>query len=189
MIMKNSIKSIFRSPPVLYTDRLTLRKLSKSDYCDMFEYSADKELTRYLTWEPHPDKNYTYKYLSYLQSRYRAYECFDWAIEYNGKMIGTCGFTALNEYSLYGEVGYVIAPKYQKMGIAPEAVRKVMEFGFNTLGLNRIEARFMIENTPSRKVMEKVGMTFEGILRESMYIKDRYVSVGICSILRSEYYN
>ncbi len=187
--MNKGIRSIFRDPPILYTDRLTLRRLTKNDYCDMFEYSCDPSLTKYLTWDPHPDKNYTHKYLTYIQSKYRSMEFFDWAIIYNGKMVGTCGFTTLNEQDNYGEIGYVVSPAYQNMGIATEAVTKVLEFGFDVLKLNRIEARFMIENSASRKIMEKVGMTFEGVLRESMYIKGRYVSVGIFSILRSEYYN
>ncbi len=187
--MNNGIKSIFRDPPILYTNRLTLRKLAKTDYNDMFEYSSNSDLTKYLTWDPHPDKNYTHKYLSYIQSKYRSCEFFDWAIIYNGKMIGTCGFTTLNDQDLCGEIGYVVSPNYHNMGIATEAVERVLEFGFDVMGLHRIEARYMLDNLPSRKVMEKVGMTFEGVLRESMYIKNRYVSVGICSILRSEYYS
>ena len=185
--MTKGLKSIFRDPPVLYTDRLTLRRMLKNDYEDMFDYCKSKELTRYLTWSPHPDKGYTHKYLSYVQSKYRAGEFFDWAIVYEGKMIGTCGFTALSEEHLKGEIGYVISEKYHNMGIATEAVKRVIEFGFETLGLRRIEAHYMVGNDASRRVMEKAGMTFEGILRDSMYVKGRYVSVGICSILIKEY--
>ncbi|MBQ3528511.1 MAG: GNAT family N-acetyltransferase [Clostridia bacterium] len=185
--MNNTIKSIFRDPPVLYTDRLTLRRMLKSDYDDMFEYCQSRELTKYLTWEAHPDKGYTHKYLTYIQSKYRAGEFFDWAVIYEGKMIGTCGFTNIWENHLKAEIGYVISPKYQNMGIATEAVNKVIEFGFETLGLHRIEAHYMVGNDASRRVMEKAGMTFEGILRDSMYVKGRYVSVGICAILSTEY--
>ena len=81
-----------------------------------------------------------------------------------------------------------MSPRYHNHGIATEVVSRVIDFGFNTLGLNRIECRYMIGNDASRRVMEKVGMTYEGTLRESMYVKGRYVSVGICSILRSEYF-
>ena len=102
-------------------------------------------------------------------------------------MIGTCGVTALNEACFSGEVGYVINPQYSNMGIATEAVKRVLEFGFEVLGLRRIEAHYMPENKASRRVMEKCGMTFEGILRKSMMVKGKLIDVGICSILRSEF--
>jgi len=66
-------------------------------------------------------------------------------------------------------------------------LEKVIEFGFENLGLNRIEARFMEGNDSSRRVMEKVGMTFEGIQREAMLIKGNYANVGVCAILASEW--
>ncbi|MBQ2729517.1 MAG: GNAT family N-acetyltransferase [Clostridia bacterium] len=182
------IKTIFRDPPVLYTERLTLRKMERGDYIDMFDYARLPEVTRYLTWEPHPDKMYTMRYLSHVQSKYRCAEFYDWAIIHSGHMIGTCGFTTIDEANLCGEIGYVVSPRYHNHGIATEVVSRVIDFGFNTLGLNRIECRYMIGNDASRRVMEKVGMTYEGTLRESMYVKGRYVSVGICSILRSEYF-
>ncbi|MBE6586899.1 MAG: GNAT family N-acetyltransferase [Ruminococcaceae bacterium] len=185
--MNNSLKQIFRAPPVLYTERLVLRKLERYDWLDMYEYSKDRSLTRYLTWEPHPDSNYTMKYLSYVQSQYRAGKFFDWAVVCGEKMIGTCGFTSIDEEHLRAEIGYVISPHYQNRGFATEAVNRVLEYGFDVLGLERIEAHYMPENTASRRVMEKCGMTFEGILRRFMLVKGRQIDVGVCSILRSEY--
>ena len=61
------------------------------------------------------------------------------------------------------------------------------ELGFEELKLHRIEARFIQGNERSRRVMEKVGMRFEGIMREGMRIKGNYLNIGICSILQSEW--
>ena len=102
-------------------------------------------------------------------------------------MIGTCGFTRFHTDANSAEIGYVLNPLYWGLGIAPEAVRAVMRFGFRELHLHRIEARYMVGNNRSRRVMEKVGMEFEGISRESMFVKGKYVSVGTCAILRGEY--
>lgn len=184
------IKSIFRAPPELHTERLTLRKLLPRDKGDMFEYARDPEVTRFLTWLPHHSEAYTHSYLTYVQSQYRAKKFYDWAVtcKDSGKMIGTCGFTNIDEKNLCGEVGYVIAPLYQNRGLATEAVREVIRFGFEELSLERIEARYMVGNNASRAVMEKCGMSFEGVLRRSLYVNDRFVDVGVCSILRSEYF-
>ncbi len=207
---REEIQRIFRDPPTLQTKRLTLRKMLKSDYHDMYEYACQPQVTKYLLWDVHDSEAYTYKYLQYIQSRYRQGEFYDWAVvakeEMIGrpgeklrrsllppsaasrKMIGTCGFTRFQHEHRCGEVGYVLNPAYWGLELAPEAVSAVLRFGFCELRLNRIEAKYMAENHASRRVMEKVGMRFEGITRESMFVKGEFVSVGICSILRREYF-
>ena len=189
MIQHEELTHLFRDPPVLDTPRLYLRKMLKKDSADMYEYACQKEVTRYLLWEPHESEAYSQKYLSYLQSRYRAGDFYDWAVIWRetGKMIGTCGFTRFNTDANSAELGYVLNPSFWGMGIAPEAVRAVMRFGFTELQLHRLEARYMVGNDQSRRVMEKVGMTFEGVNRDSMFVKGNYVSIGICAILLPDY--
>ena len=186
---KEIIYRVFSHLPELLTERLTLRKMLVSDTQDMFEYASRSDVTRYLTWLPHSDRAYTREYLQYLGNRYAAGMFYDWAIVYepDGKMVGTCGFTSFNCASDSAEVGYVLNPDYWGRGIAGEALERVLQFGFEELKLHRIEARFMKENERSRRVMERAGMTFEGYLRDAMLVKGSYVTVGICSILRSEW--
>lgn len=186
---KEAIYKIFARMPRLETERIVMRRVSLDDIDDMYEYAKDATLTKYLTWSPHPDKAYTFEYVSYLQSRYKSGEFFDWAVTLRdgGKMIGTCGFTRFDFQHNSGEIGYVINSDYHGKGIATEAVSEVIRFGFERLGLNRIECKFMIENAASRRVMEKNSMTFEGVYRQGMLVKGIYRDIGVCSILRSEY--
>lgn len=186
---KEKIYRIFSHIPELTTPRLTLRRMLVDDCSDMYEYASRQDVTKHLTWYPHPDRAYTREYLQYLGRRYSAGMFYDWAIVYEPdcKMVGTCGFTSFNFISDSAEVGYVLNPVYWGKGIMQEALDRVLRFGFENLGLNRIEAKFMEDNVRSRHVMEKAGMTFEGILREAMLVKGGYVNVGICSILRSEW--
>ena len=186
---RDEITRIFRNPPYIETRRLVLRKMQKNDAADMYEYASRSDVTRYLLWEPHESESYTHKYLSYIQSRYRAGDFFDWAITLkdSGKMIGTCGFTKITVEYNSAEIGYVLNPSYWGYGIAPEAVTAVMRYGFNELRLHRIEARYMIGNDRSRRVMDKIGMQFEGISRDSMHVKGKYVSIGTCAILCGEF--
>ena len=179
----------FKDPPTLFTERLVLRRLLKSDHLDMFEYASNPGVTKYLLWEPHTSERYTFRYLQFIQSKYRSGEFYDWAVvdKRTGKMIGTCGFTRFDFENNSAEIGYVLNPAFWHRGIAAEAVRRVLDFGFTILGLHRIEAKFMVGNDNSRRVMEKSGMTFEGILRDSLFIRNRYVSVGVCSITEAEF--
>lgn len=176
--------------PEITTERLILRRMMATDAGDMYEYACQKEVTEYLTWFPHPDPVYTRDYLEYLGTRYRVGDFFDWAItlKESGKMIGTCGFTSFDYANDSAEMGYVLNPEYRGRGIVPEALQAIMKFGFDNLGLHRAEAKFIEGNDASRRVMEKVGMSFEGIRREGMLIKGKYKNIGVCAVLRDEFY-
>ncbi len=187
--MANMLKSIFRDPPVLQTNRLILRRMQRSDSRDMFEYAKDPTVTRFLTWDPHPDEAYTRRYLTYVSSRYKAGEFFDWALILNGenKMIGTCGFTRIDCKNRLGEAGYVLNKNYWGRGLATEALQRVVQFAFEVLGLDRVESRFMEGNIPSKRVMEKAGMTFEGFADAPLLTKGSSVAVGVCSITKDTF--
>lgn len=188
---RQTVYHIFSHIPRLETDRLLLRALTVSDAEDMYDYAHRADVTKHLTWDPHPNISYTREYLAYISAHYRAGDFFDWAVvdRESDRMIGTCGFTRFHYEADSAEIGYVIHPSYWGRGIATEAVDAVIRFGFQRLELNRIEARFMEGNTASRRVMEKNGMSFEGMMRQSMYIKGEYRNVGVCSLLRREYYS
>ena len=183
------LKHIFSRMPNLETTRLTLRRMTPKDAPDMYEYACRESVTRYLLWSPHPDENSTRRYLEQLQDQYKSGDFYDWAITLteNGKMIGTCGYTEIDLQNERGEVGYVLNPDYWGQGIACEAVMAVLEYGFTSLGLYRIEAHYIIGNDRSRRVMEKCGMTFEGILRSFMLIKGEHRDIGICAITKPDY--
>ena len=188
---REEVYRIFSNIPELRTERLTLRRMKVGDSFDMFEYACREDVTEFLLWKPHPDLAYTREYLQFVATHYEIGDFFDWAVVWRDqdKMIGTCGFTRLDYTHNVGEIGYVINPLFRGMGIAGEAVREVMRFGFEVLGLNRIEAKFMEGNAASLRVMEKTGMTFEGFRRKSMKIKGKYETVGYCSILRDEFFD
>lgn len=189
--MRNDYQNFFKTDnSVIETPRLRLRRMSVRDKSDMFLYASRDEVTKYLLWRTHKDEESTKRYLSYVVSLYRTGEFFDFAIEYreNGKMIGTCGFAAVDFQNDCAEIGYVISPDYWGKGIASEAVSAIMQFAFCDLDINRIEARYMTENAASRRVMEKCGMTFEGVFRKKLFVKGEYRDIGVCSMLAEEYF-
>lgn len=175
--------------PILETPRLLLRQMERSDATDMYEYARLQETTRYLLWSPHPSPEYTRAYLTMIGRFYRKGQFFDWAVveKASGRMIGTCGFTRLEQNHRVGEIGYVLNPAYHGRGFATEAASAVIRYGFETLELNRIEGRYMVENIASRKVMEHCGLVFEGVLRQSMMVKGRFRDIGLCSLLLTDY--
>ncbi len=186
---KETLLQIFSHIPELETNRLTLRAMHVKDAADMYDYAKDPEVTKYLLWRPHPNVDYTKKYLEYLAGRYRIGAHYEWAMidKATGHMIGTCGFASIDCHNNRAELGYVLHPDHRGKGLVTEAARRVLRFGFSVLNLNRIEARYMIENTASRRVMEKLGMRFEGVTRDAMLVKGLYRDIGTYAILAKEF--
>lgn len=186
---REKILKIFTKMPTLRTERLVLRPMRTDDAYDMYEYACRDDVTEFLLWSPHESVGYTREYLAYIETRYPKGEFYDWAITLadSGKMIGTVGFTKIHTAHNAAEIGYVLNPEYHHLGLGFEAASRIVDFGFEELSLNRIEARFMQGNAASLHVMEKLGMTLEGYARDGMLVKGSYRTIGTCSILRNEW--
>lgn len=186
---KEKIFKVFTNIPTLHTERLSLRAMHPIDAEDMYDYASRPEVTKYLLWKEHKSVGYTKDYLFYIGTRYALGDFYDWAIidRESRRMIGTCGFTKIDAANDCAEIGYVLNPDFHGKGYATEAVKKIIDFGFSELSFNRIEARFMKGNEASLRLMQRVGMTFEGYMRDLIFVKGSYRTVGISSILRSEY--
>ena len=184
------LSAYFKGNLTLETDRLLIRKIKPSDSGAMYEYACKSETTKYLLWEPHPYYSYTVELTRFLQKEYSEGRFFDLAIIHKEakKMIGTVGFTTYDAKNLCAEVGYVISPDFWGKGIAVEALSVLLNFAFCELEVNRVEAKYIAENIPSLRVMQKCGMSFEGIQRKKLFIKGQFRDIGICSILKNEYF-
>lgn len=173
----------------LETDRLILRRFKITDAKDIFEnYASSDEVTRYLTWETHSNIYVTKEYLKNLIESYNDCKTFDWAIELKNenKIIGSIGAKNLDENVSKIEVGYCIGEKWWGYGIVTEAFQEVIRFLFREVGVNRIEAYHNVINLASGRVMQKCGMSFEGVLRQAYPFKNGVADVYIYSILKSD---
>lgn len=89
----------------------------------------------------------------------------------------------------HGEIEYVIGPAFQGKGYATEMTRAVIGFGFEKINFNRIEIDCRTENEASRRVIEKCGLTYEGVFRDFFWRKDHFEGRRVFSILKSEWKN
>ena len=185
------IKETFANPPTLETERLKLVKISPEHADDMYSYSCDPDVTKYLTWSCHSSVKETERYIKLLQKKYTAGIFNDWGLIHkdSGKFIGTCGFTSFDYEKNTAEIGYVLAKDYWGMGLAAEAARCVMEFGFDSFGLSGFCAKCMEGNDASMRVMQKVGMSFEGIYKNGMFIKGAYKTIVVYNVTKEKYYS
>ena len=180
---------ILKNLPTLETKRLILRKMTLDDARAVFAYASDPDVTRYVIWNMHRTIEDSKSFLRSLVEGYENAEAADWGIvcKENGRFIGGCGIAGWSLEHARAELGYVLSREYWGRGLMPEAVRAMIHFGFERMGLNRIEARCIAENAASEGVMEKVGMTHEGTLRQREFIKGAYQDIKLYAILKSEY--
>jgi len=177
------------SMPTLETDRLILRTMTMRDAADVFLYSKDEEVARHVLWSAQKDISEAREYLRYMARRYRNDEPSSWGIieKKTGRLVGTIGYMTYSEENNSVEVGYSLAHWLWNGGYMTEALSRVIEHTFDAMEINRIEAQHEITNPSSGRVMEKCGMLKEGVLRQRLYNKGRYVDVALYAIVKSDY--
>jgi [ribosomal protein S5]-alanine N-acetyltransferase len=183
-------RRVFSNLPELETERLLLRKMRLDDAEAMFAYASDPEVTRYVPWDTHRSMEDSESFLGFATEGYERGDFGGWGVvlKDDGVFIGTCGIdVGYAPEHARAELGYVLSREHWGKGLMPEAVRAVIRLSFGRMGLNRVEARCIAENTASARVMEKAGMTYEGTLREREFIKGAYRDMKLYSILRREY--
>ncbi|MRR09602.1 N-acetyltransferase [bacterium] len=175
--------------PALETARLRLRGFRTDDARDVFEYSSDPEVTRFVFWSPHATVQESSDFVNRHVQLAGNGELSSWAVEHKAddKLIGTCGFTWWRPEHGKAELAYALSRTYWNQGLVTEAAAACIAYGFDALKLNRIEARCMPENIASERVMQKCGMRYEGTMRQTMMVKGRYVDLKLYAILCGEW--
>lgn len=176
-------------PPRLETERLLLRALTPDDAAAIFSYASDPEVARYMLWDVHRSVGDAEAFLDLTLSRYESGGPPDWGMVYkgDGRLVGTLGFVGWEREHARAEIGYVLHRDYWGRGLVPEALGAMISFGFDRMGLNRIEARCVAENSASARVMEKAGMSYEGTMRQREFLKGEYRNMKLYAILKEEH--
>ncbi len=163
--------------PTLQTPRLTLRHFRADDAPAMLRELSDVEVARETLNIPHPYAiERAEEFLADIPKRFEAGKGVVWAIvdrasdagAAEGALIGAVGLN-LTRVHRRAELGYWIAKSRWGQGIATEASQAVLAYGFDALGLHRIEAHHFVENPASGAVMRKLGMQREGRLRATVW--------------------
>jgi ribosomal-protein-alanine N-acetyltransferase len=112
-----------------------------------------------------------------------------WGIARKGsdELIGTCGYYDWNKTSHRVEIGYDLEPAHWGEGIMSEALHAVLRYGFEEMGLNRVQAIIDSENVRSIKLVERLGFKKEGILRQNSYFRGRFRDEVCFSLLKEEW--
>ena len=176
-----------RLPETIVTERLRLRPWRLTDAEEVFVYAQKPEWSRFLRSLPRP-------YLREDADRFIARQLLldpvqhpAWAIEHEGRVIGGINLGFLFEHAS-AELGYSVDPACWNRGLCTEAARAVVDAAFVThADLNRVHARADANNAASQRVMEKIGMQKEGVLRMSKIERGEAFDEAWYAILRTEW--
>ena len=184
----SSPSAFFSRLPVLETESLLLRPVRRQDAKDIFAYSSDSDVSRYVLWEPHRTLSETREYIRYVRQLYHQGAPSSWAIALkdDGPVIGTIGFMWYSQENESGEVGYSLSRQYWNRGYATQALSAVVRSAFSHLPLYRIEAQHDLRNPASGRVMEKCGFCREGVMRGRLINKGEHIDVALYAILKSD---
>ena len=173
-------------PDVIRTERLELRPYREQDVDDILTYAKDPEWARFLSVPQPYTKKDAEQFIAVNLSADRNVD-LAWAIERQGKVIGGIDlwFDLPNRVA---ETGYSLSRDHWGQGYTTEAAEALIENAFmHCTELNRIKAMADPRNPASIRVMEKVGMTREGVLRQNRVTKGEIVDECWCGILRTEW--
>ncbi|QSX06904.1 GNAT family N-acetyltransferase [Sedimentibacter sp. zth1] len=178
-IYENRIKHL--GSVVLKTERLYLRKFSVDDAGKMFNnWAADEDVSKYTLWRPNKTVAETREYLRDWVDKYQFNEYYHWGIVVTetDELIGSISISSINNFLKTCNVGYTISKKYWNKGIATEALRKVLDYMVNIVGMEKIFAYHDVENKASGRVMQKCGMKY--IKRKKKIFLNTLKTVIVC---------
>ncbi len=153
-------------PDSLETERLLLRKPVIEDAKVIFTtYATDPDVARFMTWIPHKDLQETVEFVSSCIQDWSDHKSWPYVIMSNEVSHNLLGMIHLHRTKHDISVGYVLAKSCWGQGIATEALQSVVDLCFTQQSVYRVSTYCDLENVASARVMEKAGLTFEGMLK------------------------
>jgi RimJ/RimL family protein N-acetyltransferase len=173
----------------IQTARLGIRLVQRADLAALFEVNSDDEVTRYLpyaTWKDPADAGAWY---DRAVARHESGDGrqFVIALRETGQVIGACLLFRYDRNSARAETGYVLGRPYWGAGLALEAMKSLIGYAFQTLDLRRLEADIDPRNHASARLLDRLGFTREGLLRERWTVKGEPSDSAFYGLLRKEW--
>lgn len=174
---------------ILETENLLLRKITPEVYDFLFRSLSEEAIKSFLGLET--DEQFTKekeKYFKGMSTYNRSFVNFQIIDKSNDKIIGACGFHTWYIEHERAEIGYNLnSDQYKGKGIMTEALKTVVKYGFEQMGLNRIEALIAPHNEPSLRLVQNLGFVKEGHLRQHYFKNDIKEDSLFFALLKQDY--
>lgn len=175
--------------PVLKSDRLLLRPFLLTDASNVQRLAGNRAIADTTLNVPHPyEDGMAEEWILTHQPKSEAGELAAFAIttKVEGELIGAIGLRIDGPFSR-AELGYWIGEPYWGRGYCTEAATRIVQYGFAELELHRVHASYFARNPASGRVLQKIGMSQEGVARQHIRKWDNFEDLVMCGMLRSEW--
>lgn len=172
------------------TARLILRPFVREDADAMYRnWASDPEVTKFLSWPTYQSVDTAHEILGIWVPQYQDNTFYQWAVELKklGEVIGSISVVNSDERVDMVEIGFCIGRNWWGQGIMTEAFQKVIDFLFDEVGVQRIEAGHDPQNPASGAVQRKCGLKYEGTFRRRILSNQGITDVAWYSILKEEW--
>lgn len=189
VLLMSEMKTKRKAVPQLETDRLILREMTYDDKEALFLNFSDEEVTKYFSMNPFTSVEDAEKIVERAQTLFEQEKGIQWGIviKEDDTLVGTCGYETWIKQSFRGELGYDLRQSYWGKGIMSEALQAVITYGFEPMGLNRIEVTTRSDNTRSIKMLCLLGFQKEGTFREFVYWDGEFHDELFFALLKKEW--
>ena len=173
----------------LETDRLLLRRVSQNDVPEILELRGNPETMKFIPRPLVTTSDEALDHYKMIDDKIEKNEGINWAINLKGnpKLIGIIGHYRIQPENHRCEIGYMILPQYNGQGIVTEAIKLVLEYGFENLQMHSIEAVIDPENFASERVLQKNGFVKEAHILENEHYEGKFWDTVIYSILKRNF--
>lgn len=173
----------------LETERLLLRRVSQNDIPEILALRGNSETMKYIPRPLVTNFDEAFAHYQMIEDKIESNEGINWAITLKGneKLIGIIGHYRIQPENHRCEIGYMILPEYQGHGIVTEAIKVVLEFGFEDLKMHSIEAVIDPKNKASERVLQKNGFVKEAHILENEFYEGKFWDTVIYSILKRNF--
>ena len=173
----------------LETERLLLRRLTAADVNEMYLLRSNPEIMKYIPRPLAANTEEALEHIKTIDEKIESNEGINWAITLKGnpKLIGIIGHYRIQPENYRAEIGYMLLPDYHGKGITTEAIKRVVQYGFEEMQLHSIEAIIAPENYASEKVLQKNGFVKEAHLLENEYFEGKFLDTVIYSLLKRNF--
>jgi ribosomal-protein-alanine N-acetyltransferase len=176
--------------PVIEGERIKLRKIEANDADTLLQYWGDPEVVKEMNMSPFMSSNEVLEMITLLNGLAECEDTLRWGIELREehKLIGSCGFNTWQLSGAYrAEIGYDLGKAYWRQGYMTEALGLMLSYGYETMGLNRIEALVQPTNVASSKLLTSFHFQQEGLLRQYQKIEEGFMDLYLYSLLKEEF--
>jgi ribosomal-protein-alanine N-acetyltransferase len=173
----------------LETERLLLRRVSIDDLNEILELRGNPETMKFIPRPLVKTEEDALNHFKMIDEKIEKNEGINWAITVKGnpKLIGIIGHYRIQPENHRCEIGYMILPQYNGQGIVTEAIKAVLEYGFEDMNMHSIEAVIDPDNIASERVLQKNGFIKEAHILENEYYDGKFWDTVIYSILKRNF--